>query len=135
MGRNGFGNSPLDRMRLLNFFQKVLFSLASTTGEHLLETKNFSPTLIKITRYIEENYTSQLSLQTVFSHFNLSKRTLAASYKNITVIRGWDLIPHVTSFYEDKCLHPNDLGFSIYTVNLYKEILPHLIRKIGYSFH
>ncbi len=61
-------------------------------------------------------------------------RTLAVPFKNVTVIHGWNLIPHVTSFYADNRLHPNDLGFNIYAANLYKEIIPHLIEKIGYSF-
>lgn len=68
------GSSPLDRMRLLNAFSKVLISLASTTGEKLLDAKHLSPTLIKITRYIEENYTSPISLQGIATHFSLSKQ-------------------------------------------------------------
>ena len=75
------GNSPLDRLRLLNSFFKVLISLASTTGEQLLDTKNLSPTLIKITRYIEENYTSQISLQTLASHFSLSKQYIMRLFR------------------------------------------------------
>ena len=75
------GSSPLDRMRLLNSFFKVLISLASTTGEQLLDTKNLSPTLIKITRYIEENYTSQISLQSLAIHFSLSKQYIMRLFR------------------------------------------------------
>ena len=75
------GNSPLDRMRLMNSFLKVLLSLASTTGEQLLDAKNLSPTLVKITRYIEENYTSPISLQTVATHFNLSKQYIMRLFR------------------------------------------------------
>lgn len=75
------GIAPLDRMRLLNAFFKVLVSLAATTGEQLLDTKNLSPTLIKITRYIEENYTSQISLQSLASHFSLSKQYIMRLFR------------------------------------------------------
>ena len=47
----------------------------------------------------------------------------ATAYENIKVIKGIDLAPHFDEFYSDKYLHPNDLGFSIYAENLYKEIL------------
>lgn len=75
------GTAPLDRMRLLNSFFKVLISLASTTGEQLLDTKNLSPTQIKIMRYIEENYTSQISLQTLSEHFSLSKQYIMRLFR------------------------------------------------------
>ncbi|MBQ8440052.1 MAG: helix-turn-helix domain-containing protein, partial [Clostridia bacterium] len=75
------GTSPLDRMRLLNAFFKVLISLASTTGEQLLDTKHLSPTLIKITRYIEENYTSQITLQSLATRFGLSKQYIMRLFR------------------------------------------------------
>ena len=75
------GTSPLDRMRLLNSFFKVLISLASTTGERLLDTKHLSPTLIKITRYIEENYTSQITLQSLAARFGLSKQYIMRLFR------------------------------------------------------
>ena len=75
------GTLPLDRIRLLHSFFKVLISLASTTGEQLLDTKHLSPTLIKITRYIEENYTSQISLQTLASQFGLSKQYIMRLFR------------------------------------------------------
>ena len=58
----------------------------------------------------------------------------AERFPNVTVIRGWDLLPHNTDFFGDNRLHPNNLGFSIYAANLYSKIIPHLIEKIGYSF-
>ena len=53
---------------------------------------------------------------------------------NVTVLRGWDMVPHNVEYFGDKRLHPNNLGFSIYASNLYRAIIPHLIEKIGYSF-
>lgn len=44
-------------------------------------------------------------------------------YPNFKVINGVNLTPHLEEFYSDKYLHPNDLGFSLYTENLYNEIL------------
>lgn len=40
---------------------------------------------------------------------------------NITLINGWNLTAHNEKFYMDG-VHPNDLGFSIYAENLYREI-------------
>lgn len=76
-----YGSAPLDRMRLLNSFYTLLLSLASATGEQLLDTKQLSPTLIKLTRYIEENYTSQLSLQVLSSHFSMSKQYIMRLFR------------------------------------------------------
>ena len=43
-------------------------------------------------------------------------------YENFTVVDGWNLIPHLSAFFHDQILHPNDQGFSLYAENLYKEI-------------
>ncbi len=42
--------------------------------------------------------------------------------RGITVIDGYTLTPHEKSFYFDKYLHPNALGFEIYAQNLIKQI-------------
>lgn len=41
---------------------------------------------------------------------------------NLTVIRGYDLVPKDTSYFADLRLHPNDKGFEEYFENLKKEI-------------
>ncbi|MBR0278112.1 MAG: SGNH/GDSL hydrolase family protein [Clostridia bacterium] len=40
----------------------------------------------------------------------------------IQIINGYELFPNMTSFFLDEKLHPNDLGFSIYVNNLYRQI-------------
>ncbi len=75
------GSSPLDRMRLLNSFFKVLLSLAAALGEQLLEAKHISPTFLKLTRYIEENYTSHLTLKALSEHFSLSKQYIMRLFR------------------------------------------------------
>ncbi|MBQ8440054.1 MAG: SGNH/GDSL hydrolase family protein [Clostridia bacterium] len=87
---------------------------------------------------ITPSWRADLNLDTPFGapateiHAQICKN--AAAFENVTVIRGWDLIPHNVDFFSDKRIHPNDLGFSIYAANLYRAIIPHLIQKIGYSF-
>ena len=76
-----YGNSPLDRLRLLNSFFTALLTLASDTGEQLLDTKHLSPTLLKLIRYIEENYTSPLSLQILSEQFALSKQYIMRLFR------------------------------------------------------
>ena len=44
------------------------------------------------------------------------------SLPNVIPIRAWDFVPHVTEFFSDFFLHPNDLGLSIYAENLYRAI-------------
>lgn len=41
-----------------------------------------------------------------------------AAYPNVTVIRGFDLIPHDICYYADYGLHPNDRGFAWYSKSL-----------------
>ena len=53
-------------------------------------------------------------------------REACADLDNVTVIRGWEFTPALTGFYADLTLHPNDLGFGLYAMNLYKEICDNL---------
>ena len=41
-------------------------------------------------------------------------------YSNVTVIDGMSLTPHLTDFFEDASLHPDDRGFLLYGYNLLK---------------
>ena len=43
---------------------------------------------------------------------------VTAQYPNITVIKGFDLVPHDKSYFADWGLHPNDAGFYHYGENL-----------------
>ena len=46
-------------------------------------------------------------------------RETAAALPNVTVIEGFDLVPHDSAFFADTMvLHPNDAGFSHYAANL-----------------
>lgn len=45
-------------------------------------------------------------------------REATKAYRNITVIPGYDLIPHEENLYGDLRLHPNDEGFQYYAENL-----------------
>ncbi len=45
-------------------------------------------------------------------------RAVAADLDGVTVIDGFDLVPHDTSIFADGSLHPNDAGFDQYAGNL-----------------
>ena len=45
---------------------------------------------------------------------------------NVTVIRGYDLVPKDPSFFGDARLHPNDKGFAEYFKNLSRELETHI---------
>ncbi|MBQ8432226.1 MAG: SGNH/GDSL hydrolase family protein [Clostridia bacterium] len=87
---------------------------------------------------ISPTWRSDANIETPFGapaneiHAQICKN--AEAFPNVTVIRGWNLVPHNGEFFADNRLHPNDLGFGIYAANLYRELIPHLIEKIGYSF-
>ena len=49
-------------------------------------------------------------------------RAAARPFENVTVIDAWNFIPHMQAFFSDH-VHPNDLGFGLYTANLYREIV------------
>lgn len=60
-----------------------------------------------------------------FGAFGLVEGDIAeavADLDNVTLIRGFDLVPHDKKHYADLRLHPNDSGFAYYGENLYREI-------------
>ena len=62
----------------------------------------------------------------IFERFCNNIKKIAGSYKNITVIDGFTLVPHRSEYYIDN-LHPNCLGTEEYGRNLVEAI-----RKIGF---
>ena len=53
-------------------------------------------------------------------------RAAAEAQTGVVVIEGVNLAPHLTEFYSDLRLHPNDAGFRFYAEALYRAMLPHL---------
>ncbi len=51
---------------------------------------------------------------------------VAASLPNVTVLHGFDFVPHDPSYFSPDVLHPNDEGFAKYFENLYRAIHPYL---------
>lgn len=49
-------------------------------------------------------------------------KSICSKYSKVTVVQGWDMIPHSETYYADLRLHPNDKGFEYYYKNLKKEI-------------
>ena len=45
-------------------------------------------------------------------------REACAGLPNVTVVPGYNLIPHLAEFFSDGRLHPNDLGFGVLAQNL-----------------
>jgi len=46
-----------------------------------------------------------------------------SQYKNVTLVEGFDLVPHEKSFFVGElALHPSSEGFKLYAENLYKKI-------------
>ena len=50
----------------------------------------------------------------------------AEGLPNVTVIRGWNFVPHVKEFFADFYLHPNDAGFAAYAEGLYSQMQKYL---------
>ena len=62
----------------------------------------------------------------IFERFCDNIKKIAGSYKNVKVIDGFKLVPHLSEYYLDN-LHPNCLGTETYGRNLVEEI-----RRIGF---
>ena len=63
---------------------------------------------------------------TKFERFCGEVKRMAGAYKNVTVIDGFRLVPHLPEYYRDN-LHPNELGAEVYGRNL-----ADLIKEIGF---
>lgn len=51
-------------------------------------------------------------------------RKVHGEFPEVTLIYGWDLVPHDPALYGDGRLHPNTEGFEHYTKNLTKALAP-----------
>ena len=49
-------------------------------------------------------------------------REIAKEFDSMTVVNGYELVPHEVKFFADGHLHPNDEGFDHYYENLVKEL-------------
>lgn len=61
-----------------------------------------------------------------FSDVSEIIKKVCNSVGNITVIDGFDLVPHDTNLFADFRLHPTNEGFDFYTENLYKQIIKYI---------
>ncbi len=74
--------------------------------------------------YISPLYRGDNTRLTELGGFKESVRCFAetAAGYGASVIDGWELIPHTSEVFEDKYLHPNDLGFTQYAKALLREL-------------
>ncbi len=72
-----------------------------------------------------ENFYSTLKPMT-FAEIAEKIESLTSDLKNVTVIRGDDLIPHDLKYFGDLHVHPSNEGFDCYFKNLYTEIKKHI---------
>ena len=75
------GYNALDRLRLINSFFNLLLTISATTEGRLLDTPKQSSTLVKLTGYIEENYTIPVSLEDLSDTFGLSKQYIMRLFR------------------------------------------------------
>lgn len=53
-------------------------------------------------------------------------KAISANLPNVTVIDGYDFVPHDPSYFADLRVHPNDKGFAHYINNLYEQMKKYL---------
>lgn len=85
-------------------------------------TKNYSHTSVYV---ITPLWRKDLAEEKEFGDFlDVEKiiKNICTDYKNVTVISGWNLIPHDEKLFGDLRLHPSDEGFEYYANNLLKEM-------------
>lgn len=85
-------------------------------SENYPDSKIFAIT--PIWREDHEKQTDFPSFDSVADHI----KTVTADIPNVTVIEGFDFVPHKVRYYADLRLHPNDDGFKKYAKNLWKLI-------------
>ncbi len=68
------GSSPLDRLRLQNSFFNLLLTLSSVSSEALTDSRHQPAALLKITGFIEDNYTMPITLSGLSEEFGFSKQ-------------------------------------------------------------
>lgn len=61
-----------------------------------------------------------------FSYIQKQIQECARPYPNVTVLVGYDLVPHDEACFGDYCLHPNAKGFNHYASRVYQTIQPYL---------
>lgn len=71
----------LDGLYMRHGVTEVFLALSAGLDASLLHTPSPSPTLVRITRYLEENYTSQLTLTGVSEHFGFSKQYIMRLFR------------------------------------------------------
>lgn len=61
------------------------------------------------------------------THAECCKRIAeAAAKRGFAVVDGYQIFPHVTEYFQDGFLHPNDLGFHEYARNLIRVLQPYM---------
>lgn len=109
LGTNQFGSETMDDVeeyyvRLMEIYGNDM-PVLTVTPLWRGDVPNGEPTLIKFCNNIKE---------------------ICKQYKNITIVDGFKLVPHLPEYYLDN-LHPNPLGAEVYGRNLVEAI-----RKIGF---
>ena len=64
-----------------------------------------------------------------YAEFDTIEKTICKVMKEfpeVTVLRGWDFVPHDPEYFGDGRLHPNDKGFDAYYQNLLKALEPYM---------
>ena len=57
-----------------------------------------------------------------FHHVEPTIRECVATIPNVTVLRGYDFVPHDEVYFNDLTLHPNDQGFTFYAEAVYQAL-------------
>ena len=110
-GTNDFDNRPCDDLEKAcrAFFKNLRKTYPDTPILAL------TPVWRKDWNKIKESYEGFYQVEQVIRH-------ATADIPGITLIRGWELIPHEETCYGDLKLHPSDEGFRHYFENLWKTI-------------
>ena len=113
-GTNDWSHSPKET------FEQNSIAFYRNLSENYPNAKIFM--LSPIWRRDRDRVTEVGPFERVEEHF----AAIAASLPNVTLISGYDLVPHDSVYFSDEYLHPNDTGFSYYAENLLKKLQEHL---------
>lgn len=104
---------------------KTLEELEAHADEYLSKVHKLFDGTAKRYFVISPIWRGDLHLELPMGSFDEARDVVIRMAKKhgMTHIDGLTLIPPIPEFFEDKYLHPNDLGFGIYTQNVLREIV------------
>ena len=112
----GYGTNDWRSNRTRETYRENSRAFIQTLREYYPDAK-----MIVITPIWRKDYTDERPFGN-FLELDSELRDVIGNIEGLTIVRGFDLVPHEERYYGDLWLHPNDEGFEQYFKNLVQSI-------------